>query len=160
MINFLKGSSISINYFIFNYEIGDTGNLHSHLYVELKQQCRFSKIKKIFPGAHIEKRYGTQESAIDYVYKRGKFEDKFHTLKEGQFEWGTKKHQGNRNDLNDIKRMFDQGDKFYDIVKQDENFAVCIKHWNSLLKFERISQTSRDFKSKVIVIYGRKIKSC
>ena len=53
---------------------------------------RFSTLKKKFPGAHIEKTYGSAEDNINYIKKQGKFAEtsKAETTVEGSYrEFGT-----------------------------------------------------------------------
>lgn len=65
-----------------------TGHIHLQAYVELFRPCTHVMLKRMFkcPTMHIEKRYGTQEQAIDYCKKdyEGKLPD------DGPFEYGTK----------------------------------------------------------------------
>ena len=59
-----------------SYEIGKkTGNHHIHCILEDPAKVRFSNIKKLFPGAHIEPTMGKKNEAEDYLFKRGRFAD-------------------------------------------------------------------------------------
>ena len=60
---------LNTEYYCFNEEKGDTGNLHIHLYLELKNPLSFSSIQKKFQGAHIEIRRGNPSEARNYVLK-------------------------------------------------------------------------------------------
>jgi len=153
-IEYIKNKISNIRYFIFNYEEGLTGNKHMHVYLELEKQQRMQSIIRNIPGSHVEIRYGTQNDAIDYVYKRGRHANKEDTLKRGPYEYGRPKHQGVRNDLLDIKKKIDKGEKFKDLIKDDNNFENGIKFMNNLIRYESLLQKHRDFKTKVIVIYG------
>lgn len=56
-------------YACWDEEVGDTGNRHLHLYMELGSKVRFSKVKKVFEGAHIDRRYGSPVEARTYIQK-------------------------------------------------------------------------------------------
>jgi hypothetical protein len=60
----------------------------------MKSQTRFSTIRGLLPRAHIEGRRGSQEQAIAYCKKDGKYQ-----------EYGTPKTQGYRSDLDNIRVM-------------------------------------------------------
>lgn len=62
-------------------EAPETGKLHLQGYVEFKNPRSIGKIKKIMPGAHLERRLGTAKQASDYCKKDG-------TRKEGPWEFG------------------------------------------------------------------------
>lgn len=56
-------------YYAWNEERGESGNLHIHLYIEFKDVKTFSSMCKHFPGAHIEERKGTPTEARNYLIK-------------------------------------------------------------------------------------------
>ena len=63
-----------------NYEIGDTGNAHCHIVLCNKNKVRFSTIKNLFSGCHVEPTLGTKEQAEAYITKSGQFSEKQHTV--------------------------------------------------------------------------------
>ena len=63
-----------------NYEKSDSGTEHMHLVLEGNSKIRFSAVKKLFPKAHLEETRGSKKDAEDYIYKRGKYVEKSHTL--------------------------------------------------------------------------------
>lgn len=70
-------------------EVGlETRTPHIHIFIMLKSPARFSRIKKLFPEAHIEQARGTAQENKDYVAKSGKWADdpKADTAVEGSFE--------------------------------------------------------------------------
>lgn len=76
-------------YWCMGDEIGlDTKTPHTHIFIMLKSPARFSRIKKLFPEAHIEQARGTAQENKDYVAKSGKWADdpKADTSVEGTFE--------------------------------------------------------------------------
>ncbi len=94
-----------------NYEIGDSGTPHMHMVLEDSSKIRFSAIKKIFGDTiHIEKTRGNKKQAMEYITKKGKFEEKNHTvIVPAQFYGEIKAAQGSRNDLLIIQDMIEQG---------------------------------------------------
>lgn len=58
------------------YCISADGLIHFHMVLCDSNQCAFASIKRLFPKPHIEPTRGTKEQAEDYIYKRGKFEEK------------------------------------------------------------------------------------
>ncbi len=62
--------------------------LHTHIFVMLRSPAKFSRIKKLFPEAHIEQARGTAQENKEYISKTGKWADdpKCDTKIEGSFE--------------------------------------------------------------------------
>lgn len=71
-----------------NYEVSDSGTPHLHMVLEGKQKIRFSAVKKLYPGAHLEETQGSKKDAEDYLYKRGAYAEKNHTLVAGPIIYG------------------------------------------------------------------------
>ncbi|WP_270816672.1 hypothetical protein [Hungatella effluvii] len=93
-----------------NYEVGDTGNEHMHLVLCDPQKSRFSAVQKLFPGIHIEPMRGTKEDAENYILKKGRFEEKAHTvLVPAIFRGEIKANRGNRKDLEVIAELLEKG---------------------------------------------------
>lgn len=70
-------------------EIGlETQTPHMHIFVFMRNSTRFSRIKKLFPEAHIEAARGTVQENRDYVSKSGKWaeDEKVDTSVAGTFE--------------------------------------------------------------------------
>lgn len=93
-----------------NYEIGDTGTPHMHMVLEDPAKSRFSAVQKLFPGIHIERTRGNKEQAEDYILKRGRFQEKGHTVViTAQFKGQIKANQGKRSDLDTIRDLIELG---------------------------------------------------
>lgn len=100
-----------------NYEIGDSGTPHMHMVLEDPSKTRFSTVQKLFPSVHIEPTRGTKEQAEDYINKRGKFNEKDHTvIVPVVYRGSIKASQGVRNDLIIIEELIEQGKKPSEIV--------------------------------------------
>lgn len=65
-----------VRYGIVGKEVGgQTGLPHLQIFISFRNSVRFSAVKKIFPGCHIEKAVGTAEQNIAYCSKDGSFEE-------------------------------------------------------------------------------------
>ncbi len=93
-----------------NYEIGDNGTPHMHMVLEDPAKSRFTAVQKLFPSIHIERTRGSKEQAEDYINKRGRFEEKEHTVViPAVYHGSIKAEQGVRNDLLIIEQLIEQG---------------------------------------------------
>lgn len=93
-----------------NYEIGDQGTPHMHMVLEDPAKARFTAVQKLFPSIHIERTRGNKEQAEDYINKRGRFEEKNHTVVvPARYRGQIKACQGARNDLSVIEDLLDNG---------------------------------------------------
>ena len=90
-------------------EIGtETQTPHTHVFVYLRNSTRFSRIKNLFPEAHIEAAHGTVQENREYVSKSGKWakDKKADTSVPDTFEeWGEipeEPGQGARSDIAEL----------------------------------------------------------
>lgn len=132
--NLLK---IPAEYLIIGYETGEKGTPHIQGYIELKKRTRFETLKKMMPRAHIETRKGTSAQAADYCKKDGKYE-----------EWGTRKMQGKRNDLDKVRECaLNDGMRTVTSIYNTQQIRVAEK-------FLTYNEEPRNWKPLVIWIYG------
>lgn len=103
-----------VEYMIIGWEVGEQGTEHLQGYMEFKNQKRLTEAK-IHPKLHLEQRRGTQKQAIDYCMKDGQY-----------YEFGEKKEQGRRSDLNEIKELLDNGGTMNDVA--EEYFPQYIRY--------------------------------
>lgn len=114
-----------------NFEIGDTGNEHMHMVLEDSSKCRFSAIKKLYPGIHMEPTKGSKKEATDYIEKRGKWNNKANTvLVPAKYYGDIKSNQGKRNDLASIQKMIDSGMSPNEIMDQ----SIYFRRHESLIR--------------------------
>lgn len=118
----------SIIYYCMSDEIGEQGTYHTHVYMYFKNPVRFSRIKKLFRSAHIEKSKGTSEENRDYILKQGKWKNdkKSETSIEGTFEeWGElpQERQGARSDIAFLVEIIKDGYTDYQILNEYPDFA-------------------------------------
>lgn len=78
----------SLTYACMCDEIGEGGTPHTHLYIFSEVPIRFSRLKKLFPSAHIEPARGSHKENKEYISKTGKWADteKSETSVPGTFE--------------------------------------------------------------------------
>lgn len=120
----------TLRYFCMADEIGKGGTPHTHIYVCFYSRVRFSTIKKKFPPAHIETAHGSVQSNIDYIRKRGKWEDtdKAETSVEGTFdEWGTAPIQkGVLKNMEELYKMIESGYSNAEILSINNDYILSI----------------------------------
>lgn len=128
----------SIRYYCLGDEQGET--YHTHIFIMSDIPIRFSKIKKKFPEAHIDKAYGTAEDNKRYIQKAGKWAetekaetsipDTFEEIGEMPEEPG----QGYRTDIAEIYRLINDGLSNAEIMAYNPDTAQHIG------KFDKIRQ--------------------
>lgn len=136
-----------VRYAIWQKEIGENGTPHYQGYIELKRNQRLAAMKKLIPGAHFEQRRGTREQARDYSRKE-------ETRAEGPWEFGTwdEGGQGSRTDLQDVKRMLDEGKPLLSVA--EEHFSTFLRYERGLQSYKRLKQSDRKGKTEVDLYLG------
>lgn len=133
-----------------NYEIGDSGTPHMHMVLEDPAKTRFSAVQKLFAGIHIEPTRGTKEDAENYIFKRGKFAEKGHTLIVSPVIRGEIRAQkGKRNDMRIIDEMIEQGKKPDEIVEMGIYYRQFEKHIKAQYFAKRFKETPTKREVKV-----------
>lgn len=130
-------------YLIYGREVGENGTPHLQGYMELNRQMNWRSLKKkLGERYHLESRLGTQEEAIIYCKKDGDF-----------LELGTKKKQGCRVDLIELKEKVLKGDKkVRDIIKDDVQNYQQLRFVEGLSKY--IALPKEQIKRKVYWYWG------
>ena len=132
-----------------NYEIGDSGTPHMHMVLEDSSKARFSAIQKLFKGIHIEPTRGTKAQAEDYINKRGKFEEKNHTvIVPAMYHGEIKANKGARNDLDIIEELLEQGktpNEIMDLSIHFRKFENMIRKQFLRLKYKATQQIRKVF---------------
>ena len=123
----------SLEYFCMADEIGlETHTPHTHLFIVCRSPVKFSRLKKLFPEAHIERARGTAAENRAYVEKSGKWADdpKSDTSVPGTFEeWGelpNEPGQGARSDIAQLYEMIADGMSNAEIMAQNPDLALHI----------------------------------
>ncbi len=139
-----------VGYVVWQLERGVEGTEHFQGYVQFEKYHRLSKLKKLSPRAHWERRRGTHEQAKEYCTK----ED---TRVQGPFEKGTEiqVEPGKRNDLLAIKRKLDEGSKETAIAQDEEFFGTWCRHYKAFERYKRLCTNNlRTWLTYVIVYWG------
>lgn len=126
------------SYIVFGYEVGDQGTPHLQGYIELNRKTRFNTVKQLIGArAHLEARKGTQQQAIEYCKKGGRF-----------FERGIKANQGARTDLDEVRRTaLEEGMRHVTARFNLQGIKVAEK-------FLTYNEDPRDFKPLVTWLHG------
>ena len=124
-------------YACFCFEVGEKGTLHVHIYIYSPAPMRFSRIKKVFPTAHIERARGNHSENIDYITKSGKWveTDKAETnLPETFWESGEppEDQPGKEDKKRKLIEMVNSGMTNAEILEEDPSYAYQIKHMNEI----------------------------
>ena len=143
-------------------EIGlETQTPHTHIYLHLKSPARFSRIKKLFPDAHIEQVHGSAAENKAYIQKSGKWADskKQDTIVPDTFEeWGElpkEAGQGYRSDIGAVYEMIADGMSNSEIMAANPDFAAQISRMDKIrqdILEDRYRATWRDL--TVTYIFG------
>lgn len=129
----------SADYWCMADEVGlETQTPHTHIYIQLRSPARFSRIKKLFPDAHIEQARGSAADNKAYVQKSGKWADdsKADTSVPGTFEeWGElpdEPGQGYRTDIGAVYEMIADGMSNAEIMSANPDYAAQISRMDKI----------------------------
>ena len=153
-------SQFTLKYFCMEDEKTDKGMLHTHLYLETENNCRFKTVKSRFPSiAHIDKALGTPQQCRDYVRKEGKYKDSEKSttsIPETFEEEGEITVFGRgQNRYEKIVSLIEQGLTNFEIIKIDPSYAFKIKDMDVIrysIMVEKYARENRDL--DVTYIYG------
>lgn len=151
----------SLIYYCMADEIGEQGTYHTHIYVCLKNPAKFSRLKKLFSVAHLEKSLGTSEENKNYILKQGKWEHdkKSETSVEGTYEeWGElpEEKQGARTDIVVLVGLIKDGYTDYQIIEEYPEFALRLDHIGKIRqRFQEEENITVFRKLYVTYIYGK-----
>jgi hypothetical protein len=129
----------SADYWCMADEVGlETQTPHTHIYIQLRSPARFSRIKKLFPDAHIEQARGSAADNKAYVQKSGKWanDSKADTSVPGTFEeWGElpdEPGQGYRTDIGAVYEMIADGMSNAEIMSANPDYAAQISRMDKI----------------------------
>lgn len=110
----------------------DTGTLHYQCYACFPNAIRLKTVIYLFPGCHAEIMRGTLPQNEAYCSKESEL-----------IKYGTEPVQGARNDLLEVKRKFDDGEVYKDIVIENENFHTVAKYSRFFKEYGTIVREKR-----------------
>lgn len=141
-------------------EIGEQGTPHTHMYIYSQAPIRFSRIKNVFPEAHIDKARGTHQQIRDYILKAGKYanSEKAKTnLPETFYEIGELPPERVSPEEKRVKlyKMIKAGMTNAEIIEEDQSYIYQIKHMNEIREMlitEKYAEEDREI--TITYIYG------
>lgn len=140
-----------VAYCVQGQEVGArTEKVHLQGYLQFHKKQRFTAVKKLLPGCHIEPQAGTNEQARDYCKKEGKWEER------GIFT-PTKGKQGKRTDLDKYAQAIKDGATEMDIVENPDLLKMLIKYPNgtkTALQWRQYKVKNLHIIKKILVFYG------
>lgn len=124
------------------YCISENGLHHIHMVLEDIKAMRFSAVKKVYQKAHIEATKGNKSQVLDYINKKGKFEEKGEKVI-SKIEVGEIRgcQRGKRNDLENIKQMIDDGLTPNQIIDTDINMLRLEDYINKIYYRKKLKDT-------------------
>lgn len=134
-----------VKYAIWQKEIGENETPHYQGYAIFKNATRLAACRRLLPRAHWEIARGSHEQARDYASK----ED---TRVEGPWTFGNESYAGQRTDILEIKTLIDQGKTDKEIA--DCAFTLWCRHERAFTRYRELADVPRDFRTKLIVIFG------
>lgn len=129
--------ALKFSYLVMGKEIGERCTPHLQGYIEFKSSKSFDLLKKWFPRAHLEKRYGTSLRASNYCKKGIQSKTEWHDLHEDGptfgveadfLELGELSNQGKRSDLDDVVET---------LLETKSTKEVVDNHPNSYIRYHR-----------------------
>lgn len=126
-------STFNVSYYCMADEKTEAGMLHTHLYFETGNNCRFTTVKKRFPNiAHIDQAFGTPQECRDYVRKEGKYlnsEKALTSLPETFEEFGSIEtvETGKGGKKKQVIELIEKGLSDYEIIRILPQFAFNTK---------------------------------
>lgn len=124
---------IPCKYYCMVNEIGaEEKTPHTHLYFVCENAIRFSKVKKLFPTAHIEKALGSSQENRNYIRKEGKYlnSDKKETnlpdIFEEYGEMPLDKSAKSETISEQVLEMLENGYSIADIIKRFPSYTTKI----------------------------------
>ena len=149
----------SLRYYCMADEIGlETGTPHTHVFILCSSVVRFSRIKKLFPEAHIDQSLGTAQQNRDYVAKQEKWAEdpKSDTSVAGTFEESgelpEEPGQGARTDIAEIYTLIQEGYSNAEIMAKNPDFAGRITYMDKIRQ-EILTEKYRTTFRQVSVTY-------
>lgn len=129
-IEFLEDYLSTCSYGIYGKEIApSTQTRHLQCYSYTDNALSFSKMKKLFPTAHIEKSKGSPEDNQKYCRKENDYK-----------EYGTIPKQGKRTDLDEIRNIVTTTGKMSEVVLVAKSYQ-SVKMAEQLLKYHEPKRT-------------------
>lgn len=130
-------------YMCYGEERGTEGTPHLQGYFELSRKLVLSSVRKLagLERAHFEPRRGSQNQAIEYCRKDGRF-----------VEFGNRQRPGRRSDLDDVRKRIDAGASLKEIA--ESNFSVFLQYRKGLQHYMGFQILPRSWITENTVLWG------
>lgn len=134
--------------------LSGSGLKHIHFVAESNKAMRFSKVKSLFPTAHIEETQGNKNQVIDYIEKKGVFQEKGEIILYKEFYGDVKGNQGRRSDLLAIEALINDGKTPREIFRESFSYRRYEKMIKDAYYQKRLDETPIIRDVKVIYHLG------
>lgn len=143
-----------VTFVVYQREVGEQGTEHFQGYMELDTQVAYTTLHTYegLETAHFEQRRGTQKQAIDYCTKPNAAFPDDETKVEGHWTYGEPKHQGQRVDLEEMRRDLDAGHRLAVVAR--EHFPVWIKYPSAVKSYQALQAKDRTEPPAVFILLG------
>lgn len=128
----------------------DTGLVHIQLFLQNRNQIRFSTLRNLLGNAHIESMYSKPRNCVDYVTKT-------ESRIAGPFCWGEiklKENQGARNDLEKYYNLIRSGWSPNDVVRKYPHAARYINALHIFVEIREQDDMTSFVDRDVYYLYG------
>jgi len=134
---------LPIQYIIYGVEKGEKGTPHFQGYIELQKRVAFDVVKRAINNSHIESRRGSSSKLLSIAEKKG------------LSRMGSPKNQGDRTDLQSIKRALESNSSIKTLLDSDlEINSHGLRLAERLLRY---TDTPRDYEPQVIWLWERPV---
>lgn len=125
----------------------DSGRIHWQLYLEFDTVRSLGYLRTLLQNAHWEKRFGTQQEAINYCKK-------LESRHSPPFEFGapTLTNQGQRSDLSAIKTRIDQGETLLSIAQ--DHFGDFLRYHKGFITYQNLLFKIRSVPTELWIFSG------
>lgn len=124
-----------------------TETRHLQCYLELKQRLVKRTVIDLYPGAHVERCHGNQQSCITYVTKE-------ESRAEGPWSIGNRARPGTRNDIIAIRDKVIAKVSYKELI-MDNELLPAFSRTQKFVAFMKLELAEdRDFQTKIIVLWG------
>lgn len=148
-LSFSPETTPDVRYVVWQHELAPTTNTpHFQGYIEIMKSVRFHWIHTKIPGfatASLRVAMGTAVQNKTYCTKP-------ESRDEGPWEYGQPGQQGKSDALTAVKRKLDEGISVGEVAEED--FGLWCRHRNAFKEYKRLKSEKRDFKTKVVFLYG------
>lgn len=154
-------NNINNEYYCLCDEIGlEEKTPHTHIFIACENAISFSKLKKLYPEANIQKALGTSQQCKDYIRKEGKYlnSDKEDTnLKETFEEFGimpldTKERNKKISDL--VLEMIKAGATDIEIIEAYPSYMNKLQFFSKIRNMYKAKEQETYHKRHVEFIFG------